>query len=67
MYWEQIEEVTSGHIPLNLIRTTLSIGVGLAIALSMVRLSFLRLSCGIFFCRDLPLQYCCHLNPIRFS
>lgn len=35
---EQIEEVTSGHIPLNLIRTTLSIGVGLAIALSMVRI-----------------------------
>ena len=35
---EQIEEVTSGHIPLNLIRMTLSIGVGLAIALSMVRI-----------------------------
>ncbi len=35
---QQIEEVTSGHIPLNLIRITLSIGVGLAIALSMVRI-----------------------------
>ena len=35
---EQIEEVTSGHIPLKLIRTTLSIGVGIAIALSMVRI-----------------------------
>jgi len=35
---EQIEEVTSGHIPLGLIRTTLSIGVGIAIALSMVRI-----------------------------
>lgn len=35
---EQIEEVTSGHIPLNIIRTTLSIGVGTAIALSMVRI-----------------------------
>ncbi|MGI6086038.1 MAG: DUF1538 domain-containing protein, partial [Acetivibrionales bacterium] len=35
---EQIEEVTSGHIPLRLIRTTLSIGVGIAIALSMVRI-----------------------------
>ena len=35
---EQIEEVTSGHIPLNLIRMTLSIGVGIAIALSMVRI-----------------------------
>jgi hypothetical protein len=35
---EQIEEVTSGHIPVSLIRTTLSIGVGTAIALSMVRI-----------------------------
>ncbi|NLP17108.1 MAG: DUF1538 domain-containing protein [Clostridiales bacterium] len=35
---EQIEEVTGGHIPINLIRTTLSIGVGSAIALSMVRI-----------------------------
>ncbi len=35
---EQIEEVTSGHIPLNLIRMTFSIGVGLAIALSMIRI-----------------------------
>ncbi|NLE24435.1 MAG: DUF1538 domain-containing protein [Clostridiaceae bacterium] len=35
---EQIEEVTSGHIPISLIRTTLSIGVGIAIALSMVRI-----------------------------
>lgn len=35
---EQIEEVTSGHIPLNLIRMTLSIGVGIAVALSMVRI-----------------------------
>lgn len=35
---EQIEEVTSGHIPLHLIRMTLSLGVGLAIALSMVRI-----------------------------
>ncbi len=35
---EQIEEVTSGHIPLNLIRLTLSIGVASAVALSMVRI-----------------------------
>ena len=35
---EQIEEVTGGHIPLRLIRITLSLGVGLAIALSMVRI-----------------------------
>ena len=35
---EQIEEVTSGHIPIKLIRMTLSIGVGIAIALSMVRI-----------------------------
>ncbi len=35
---EQIEEVTSGHIPLALIRLTLSIGVAMAIALSMVRI-----------------------------
>jgi hypothetical protein len=35
---EQIEEVTSGHIHVSLIRTTLSIGVGTAIALSMVRI-----------------------------
>lgn len=35
---EQIEEVTGGHIPLNLIRMTLSLGVGIAIALSMVRI-----------------------------
>jgi hypothetical protein len=34
----QIEEVTSGHIPISLIRGTLSIGVGIAIALSMVRI-----------------------------
>lgn len=35
---EQIEEVTAGHIPIKLIRTTLSLGVGIAIALSMVRI-----------------------------
>jgi len=35
---EQIEEVTGGHIPLNLIRMTLSVGVGTAIALSMLRI-----------------------------
>ncbi|TAH68467.1 MAG: DUF1538 domain-containing protein [Anaerolineaceae bacterium] len=35
---EQIEEVTGGHIPVRLIRMTLSIGVGIAIALSMVRI-----------------------------
>jgi hypothetical protein len=35
---EQIEEVTGGHIPLNLIRMTLSMGVALAISLSMVRI-----------------------------
>ena len=35
---EQIEEVTSGHIPVKLIRMTLSLGVGTAIALSMVRI-----------------------------
>lgn len=35
---EQIEEVTGGHIPINLIRMTLSLGVGTAIALSMVRI-----------------------------
>lgn len=35
---EQIEEVTGGHIPINLIRMTLSAGVGTAIALSMVRI-----------------------------
>ena len=34
---EQIEEVTGGHIPIKMIRTTLSIGVALAISLSMVR------------------------------
>ncbi|MDD4678802.1 MAG: DUF1538 family protein, partial [Tissierellia bacterium] len=35
---EQIEEVTGGNIPINLIRMTLSIGVALAISLSMVRI-----------------------------
>ncbi len=35
---EQIEEVTAGHIPIKLIRSTLSLGVGVAIALSMVRI-----------------------------
>lgn len=35
---QQIEEVTGGHIPLNLIRMTLSLGVAVAIALSMVRI-----------------------------
>ncbi len=35
---EQIEAVTGGHIPISLIRMTLSIGVGTAIALSMVRI-----------------------------
>lgn len=34
----QIEDVTVGHIPPRLIRMTLSIGVGLAITLSMVRI-----------------------------
>lgn len=35
---EQIEDVTGGHIPIKLIRMTLSLAVGLAIALSMVRI-----------------------------
>ena len=35
---EQIEEVTVGHIPLKLIRITLSIGVALAVAFSMIRI-----------------------------
>jgi len=34
----QIDEVTGGYIPINLIRMTLSMGVGTAIALSMVRI-----------------------------
>ncbi len=37
---EQIEEVTGGHIPIRLIRITLSLGVAIAIALSMVRIVF---------------------------
>ncbi|NLV61532.1 MAG: DUF1538 domain-containing protein [Spirochaetales bacterium] len=37
---EQIEEVTAGHIPVRLIRITLSGGVAIAIALSMVRIVF---------------------------
>lgn len=36
---EQIEQVTGGHIPVSLIKTTLSLGVGTAIALSMVRIA----------------------------
>lgn len=35
---EQIEEVTGGYIPRNLIRMTFSIGVAIAIALSMLRI-----------------------------
>lgn len=35
---EQIREVSAGAIPLKLIRLTLSLGVGLAIALSMLRI-----------------------------
>ncbi len=35
---EQVEEVTGGHIPLYLIRMTLSLGVAAAIALSMLRI-----------------------------
>lgn len=35
---EQVEDVTGGHIPIKLIRTTLSIGVGIALALSMLRI-----------------------------
>lgn len=35
---EQIEEVTGGHVPIKIIRMTLSIGVALAISLSMVRI-----------------------------
>ncbi|HZK01429.1 MAG TPA: DUF1538 domain-containing protein [Anaerovoracaceae bacterium] len=34
----QIEEVTGGHIPVKIIKMTLSIGVAMAIALSMVRI-----------------------------
>ena len=37
---EQIQEVTAGHIPIRLIRITLSLGVALSIALSMVRIVF---------------------------
>lgn len=35
---EQIEEVTGGHIPNKIIRITLSLGVAMAITLSMVRI-----------------------------
>lgn len=35
---EQVEEVTAGNIPDSLLRITLSIGVGLAIALSMLKI-----------------------------
>ncbi len=35
---EQIQEVTGGHIPIKWIRMTLSIGVAMAISLSMVRI-----------------------------
>lgn len=35
---EQIQEVTGGHIPIRLIRMTLSLGVAIAISLSMVRI-----------------------------
>lgn len=35
---DQIEEVSGGHIPIKLIKLTLSIGVGTAIALSMIRI-----------------------------
>lgn len=35
---QQVEEVTSGHIPVKLIRMTLSIAVALAVSLSMVRI-----------------------------
>lgn len=35
---EQVEEVTAGNIPTKLLKLTLSIGVGAAIALSMVRI-----------------------------
>lgn len=35
---EQIEEVTTGQIPIAVIRKTLSIGVGIAVALSMLRI-----------------------------
>lgn len=35
---QQIEEVTAGHIPLKLIRLTLSLGVGIAIACSTIRI-----------------------------
>lgn len=35
---EQVQEVTSGAIPPRIIKATLSIGVGIAIALSMVRI-----------------------------
>lgn len=34
----QIEEVTAGHIPMHLIKITLSLGVATAVALSMVRI-----------------------------
>lgn len=35
---QQIERVTTGHIPVKLISATLSIGVGLAVAFSMLRI-----------------------------
>ena len=35
---EQVEKVTGGHIPISIIRATLSIGVALAVSLSMVRI-----------------------------
>lgn len=35
---EQIQSVTGGSIPISMIRTTLSLGVGIAIAISMLRI-----------------------------
>lgn len=44
----QIEEATGGRIPLKLIRLTLSLGVGLAIAASMLRIMFPQVKLWFF-------------------
>ena len=47
---QQIEDVTSGHIKGKIVLATLSIGVGVAVCLSMIRLLSQRCNYGTIFC-----------------
>ena len=63
---EQIQEVTGGHIPIKWIRMTLSIGVAMAISLSMVRIVSPEVKLWYFIIPGFAIGLLLSLYPIQF-